>query len=107
MSEKSQRALSVFRNPYSCAQAVAFAFKDLSENELAIYKSNSGGKAPDGICGALFAALANTQSGNHRKVIEEFVKQTGAMHCSDIKQIYKTPCSKCVVAATEIAEQNS
>jgi len=104
MTQKSQKALSLFRNPYSCAQAVALAFKDLSASELEIYKANSGGKAPEGICGALFAALANTKSENHRTLIENFVKQIGSMRCADIKQIYKTPCSKCVAVASELAE---
>ena len=54
--DEIKKATSSFRNPYSCAQTIYAAFDGSDESKLAHYKENSGGRAPENLCGALFAA---------------------------------------------------
>ena len=56
------KATDTFRNPaygHNCAQAVANKWKDLyrSTDIVSEYAPYVGGRAPEGLCGALFAAI--------------------------------------------------
>ena len=102
MDSKVSKAIETFRNPYSCAQAVYAAFADVDEEKLAFLKENSGGHAPDGKCGALFAAeqLCGTD------IDAEFEKKAGALQCLVLKRECKTSCQDCVKIAAEIVAKN-
>ena len=69
---------------------------------LAFLKENSGGHAPDGKCGALFAAeqLCGTN------IDAEFKKKAGALQCLVLKRECKTSCQDCVKIAAEIVAKN-
>lgn len=96
-------ALDTFRkSPYkhNCAQAVAnhwsqlYVDKDIVER----YAPYVGGKAPDGYCGALYAAMQACPL--HAVDIErDFVASCGASRCFDIKRLARTPCETCVETA--------
>lgn len=56
-SQKMQKALAEFRNPYSCSQTVYAAYAaNPDAEELNNLKAMSGGRAPGNLCGALYAA---------------------------------------------------
>ncbi len=96
-SQKVQKAIASFRNPYSCAQTVYAAFADnLDEEKLAYLKSMSGGRCEGGFCGALFAAREVVQEDKRAELDEFFAKNVGALTCKEIKGIAKTPCEECV-----------
>ncbi|MFI3290403.1 MAG: hypothetical protein R3Y46_00835 [Opitutales bacterium] len=103
---KAEKAVEIFRNPYSCAQAVAVAFKgELSQGELDELKANSGGKAEGGICGALYAAcqISNDKEGT----CAEFEKRAGHIRCIDLKTKGRVSCDNCVRIASEILADKS
>ncbi|MCL2743556.1 MAG: C-GCAxxG-C-C family protein [Planctomycetaceae bacterium] len=89
---------------YNCAQAVAKTFKrdDLAES----LKSCGGGNAPDGLCGALYAAILLAGEEQTESVKEQFLKVIGHLHCKAIRKEGKTSCADCVRRAAEIAEQS-
>ena len=80
---------------YNCAQSVAAAAGAAPEtvSELA---AAGGGRAPEGCCGALFAALLLTPEETHDALKKEFQAAAGAMTCREIKQITHFPCTECV-----------
>ena len=89
---------------HNCAQAVA----DGAGNKALAFEMAScgGGKAPQGRCGALHAALCLTDPTKHDALIAEFVKAAGAETCREIKGSEKPyPCAECVKTAAELAEK--
>ncbi len=102
----TEKAVESFHNPYSCAQAVAAAFdENISAQKLDFMRQNSAGKAPNGICGALFAAIDAAHGENADAISREFAKKAGSTACREIKTRHKTPCAECVRIAAEIVEK--
>ena len=89
---------------HNCAQAVADGAGDKQlACEMAVC---GGGKAPQGRCGALHAALCLTGEGKHADLIAEFVKAAGFESCREIKSAEKPfPCAECVRVAAELVEK--
>ena len=90
---------------HNCAQAVTDGFDrhDLMDE----MSSSGGGRAPGGMCGAIYAALALLPEEKRDEALAEFVKRTGSSVCREIKSIYKTPCAECVAAASDILESHA
>lgn len=106
-----EKALLSFRQPphkFNCAQAVAYAFS--REDLLDELKTCGSGNAPDGLCGALFAAMKiagnSPENSAARKIADAFEKKLGHKRCADLKKIGRVPCTECVACATEILEEN-
>lgn len=99
-------ALDTFRkSPYkhNCAQAVANHWLRLYDKAdiVELYAPYVGGKAPDGYCGALHAAMQACPF--HADDIErDFVAACGASRCFDIKHSARTPCEMCVKTADDL-----
>ena len=87
---------------YNCAQAVAKAFgrDDLVEP----LKSCGGGKAPDGLCGALYAALLLAGEERSEAIKEQFLKKIEHLECKVIRKSKQATCVDCVCRATEIVD---
>jgi len=87
---------------YNCAQAVAKTFQrdDLVES----LKSCGGGKAPGGLCGALYAAVLLAGEERNAAVKEQFLKEIGHLECKAIRKNGRATCTDCVCRATEILE---
>ena len=113
--ETRKKSVEFFRVPpmfYSCAQSVLLGFKDefgITDKEIQDFAAFMAGKAPNGYCGALHAAiyLLEKKGVDIEKVKEEFKKVAGALTCKDIKGVAKFPCHSCVVLADEIVERYS
>lgn len=97
-----EKGVSSFHNPHSCAQAVYAACADADAAKMDYLKANSGGRAPDGICGALFAAKELSVPSEHARIESEFKTKVGALRCREIKGVNHTPCAQCVRSALEI-----
>lgn len=95
---KVEAALAKFRKPYNCAQTVYAAFKPDDSDGIAALASCGGGRAPEGLCGALFAAEKLCPD-SADSIAAEFVEKVGAKCCREIKTVHKTPCEKCVETA--------
>ena len=95
---------------YNCAQSVIKAFEHLDgidENVLIEFKEFGGGKAPDGICGALYAgkAILKDQPEKIATLEEKFVEKADFNTCIEIKTETGFPCRDCVeLAASEVAK---
>ncbi|MCF0190901.1 MAG: hypothetical protein HUJ96_06520 [Marinilabiliaceae bacterium] len=105
------KAIDTFRTPpymHNCAQAVANHWKVLFENTdiVSEYSPYVGGKAPEGYCGALYAAMQACQS-QQEAIKTEFANIVGATHCIDIKRNAKTSCHVCVDTADELVAKYS
>lgn len=101
-----EKALSSFRcQPLclNCAQAVAHAFD--REDLVAELQSCGGGKAPGGLCGALYAAMKICgEAGNADTLADAFEKKLGYRRCLSLKQEGRVPCPDCVATAVELLE---
>ena len=85
---------------YNCAQAVTKAFgrDDLVET----LKSCGGGKAPNGMCGALYAATLLLPENERETITQQFQAKVGHILCKPIRQENKTKCTDCVRIAAEL-----
>lgn len=88
---------------HNCAQAVAAG---AGEEQLAAeLQCCGGGKAPQGRCGALHAALLLIPQELHAEVIERFCAAAGAESCREIKAgTPPYPCVECVRTGAELVE---
>lgn len=92
----------------NCAMSVAYAYARAtgkSEAEAVeaaeMFRNFGGGRAPNGTCGALYAA--KMMQPDHADALEDFFKR-GAKGCSMCKQIRPSaviPCNRCVELAGE------
>ena len=91
-----------------CAQAVAQALKDsfsLDEDFVRSMAQLSGGRAPSGYCGAIYAALrvAEEKDPHKKQEIEDFFKrEAGGVTCRDVRSKKKLLCAECVEQAARI-----
>ncbi len=102
--DRKAEAVGKFRKPYSCAQTVYAAYASSAPDALAEMAANSGGRAPDNMCGALYAALKILPEGRRDAAKAEFAKLAGSTKCREIKTQFGTPCPKCVEIAADILE---
>ena len=88
---------------HNCAQSVAAgAGREDLVTELA---ACGGGRAPEGLCGALYAALAIVPEAKRADVRRRFEEAVGNVACRDIKAVNKTPCLDCVATAIALARE--
>jgi hypothetical protein len=106
----SEAALTVFRAPpdkLNCCQSVVHAHQvttGTSPVSVADCKPFGGGRAPEGICGALHGACL-AQPERAVEITEAFKAKLGATTCHDLKRELKVPCEDCVsVAAALLAK---
>ena len=100
--EKAVEIFSEIPRTHNCAQAVAAGFD--RQDLLAELALCGGGRAPEGNCGALHAALQLLPSEYHEAVKAEFIQKAGAARCTDIKA-NGFPCKECVALAAELVEK--
>jgi len=103
------KATDTFHHPdfnHNCAQAVAYHWKELYPDTSVVekYVEYGGGRAPQGKCGALFAAM-NASPDHAQEIEQEFFQQVGATTCREIKTVSKTPCLRCVEVADLLVEK--
>jgi len=101
------RALELFQRmprTCNCAQSVAAG---CGHPELtAELSSCGGGRAPEGRCGALHAALRMVPAERGEAVRAAFIAKNGSEFCRELKTVHHTPCEQCVETAAALAEQN-
>ena len=88
---------------HNCAQAVAAgAGREDLVREFAVC---GGGKAPGGLCGALYALLQLAPESEHERLKAEFAAAAGDLTCHAIKNITGFPCPECVRTAAELFDK--
>jgi hypothetical protein len=104
------RAIKAYKEErLNCAQSVLRAFQQhrlIREDEIDEARRYGGGRAENGMCGALYAALSLTDDPFARdRVRSAFVETAGAETCRDIRRAARTPCVECVrIAASLLVE---
>lgn len=103
------RALAVFRQPpqrLNCAQSVLHAFQEVTGQthlSLADFQRQGGGRAPDGLCGALHAACAIApEQADQLKM--RFATSLGSLYCLELRAARQHPCEVCVSHAADLVE---
>lgn len=95
----------------NCAQAVAGAFKDkfsLSDDDIEKFAGYSGGRAPDGRCGALYVAGSILEKVSPEKVKDcekVFLSDAGSIKCREIRAMKKLSCAGCVEKVAQYIEK--
>lgn len=86
---------------HNCAQSVACG---LGHDELhSPLAACGGGKAPNGRCGALHAAMLIAGENRADELRRRFVSALGAETCAELKRSLAVPCAKCVETAAQLA----
>jgi hypothetical protein len=94
----------------NCAQSVIKAYHDLfnaSAQEVDVFAGLGGGKAPEGKCGAYYAAWQLALKNNPLKINrfeQDFIDATGSLKCKEIRKQRKLSCLGCVEKAAELLE---
>ena len=95
----------------NCAQSVISAFQekfDIEDKEVAAFSAFGGGRAPAGMCGALYATKTIVQKYGVEKSAELdkfFLDNAGAIDCGSIKAHKKLSCVGCVEKCSEFLEK--
>ena len=105
--------LGVDGNRYGCAQAVAKALSDhckLNDDFMNSMANATGGKAPNGYCGALYASLQIADEHFPEKkeaIISDFALEAGGTTCKSIRELKLLKCADCVEKATQLTIKHS
>ena len=87
---------------HNCAQSVAAA-KGGSKELVSQLAAAGGGRAPDGLCGALYAAIQFVPEEKRQAVIDAFGTALRETHCHALKKL-GVPCTKCVETADSLVD---
>ncbi|MCQ2192988.1 MAG: C-GCAxxG-C-C family protein [Paludibacteraceae bacterium] len=111
MGNERKPSITYFRTPpchYTCAQAIIKGFQQefgISDEEIDQFANFGGGRAPEGICGSLYAANCLLERINEGPVNAAFAAKAGSDKCQEIKFTYRFPCPDCVRLADELVDE--
>ncbi len=97
---KAQALFTAVPKLHNCAQAVVEGAGGTPE-QIAEMAACGGGRAPEGLCGALHGALVMCPD-RAEEIKAAFAQKVGALTCREIKGEAKTPCPMCVEAGAQI-----
>jgi len=107
-----EQALHYFRGEKkdNCAQALLKAFQKectIDDELIAKAKGWGGGRAPDGLCGALYGAqLLFNDDAVRSALARAFGEAAGDILCKPIRKAKTMSCKQCVAHAATIAQQH-
>jgi hypothetical protein len=94
----------------NCAQAVAAAWSQFNNSDGTMpseFSSFGHGKAPEGLCGALYAACVIAGSHKENDIKNAFAEKSGGnTTCRDIRSTRVLTCPECVLHAAELLCNN-
>lgn len=103
--KKSIEYFHVAPENFNCAQSILKGFQEefnLSEEEIETYRAWGGGRAENGVCGALFAAKRLIDK--DKSILEKsFFENMGSIYCRELKK-NKERCEDCVMLADRLVE---
>lgn len=94
----------------NCAQSILKAFqeqKNISADEISAARKLGGGKADQGTCGALHAALSLLADPEKKESVRKsFVEVAGSELCREIRAQNLISCQQCVEVAARFLERS-
>lgn len=97
-------------NNWNCAQAIIKSRQDIlnisDENIELHYRSKGGGRAENGICGAIYAATKLMSEEEAQRFIAQAEKDLGASTCKGLKGELKVACPGIVNYVDEKLEES-
>lgn len=103
MKEKAVEIYHRVPKTHNCAQSVAEA---AGHAELyTVFAPCGGGRAEEGMCGALYAAVRLVPAEQRDAIIREFAAKHGATTCKELKMVKHVPCDECLRTAAELLER--
>ena len=108
-----ERALNAYKKErLNCAQSVLRAFQPhpkITDDDILHARHHGGGRAEEGLCGALYAALRLTDDAVAcQRIRGEFVTKAGSDKCREIRRAARIPCVECVqLAASMLVATNT
>ncbi|NLW87239.1 MAG: C_GCAxxG_C_C family protein [Planctomycetes bacterium] len=101
-----QRAVRAYEvDKLNCAQSVLKAFIPEDQQGLqrvADAKGLGGGRAPEGRCGALYAASQLLDESDGQALAQEFIAEAGSPACREIRKSRSLTCRQCVELAARL-----
>ncbi|EDR24131.1 hypothetical protein, conserved [Entamoeba dispar SAW760] len=93
----------------NCSQSVAYGYSEATGNRKELIEQLSGcggGRAPEGYCGALYAAIQILGEDKKEACISKFKESSnGCTKCKEIRGSNVIPCRECVRAAAKCIEE--
>lgn len=104
MSKK--KALKYYEGKYNCAQSILKAFGDSDELVDQCAKCG-GGRAKDGLCGALYAGTLLLEDDPHKQeeLTAYFVKKATSTKCKEVRKAKVLTCGKCIERVAKFLEK--
>ena len=102
----AENALKYFRQPphkLSCCQSVIAGVNGIEDATIPNYAKFGGGQAPEGWCGAAYAAKL-LKPDMEEAIIKRFVEEAGSVKCREIRSLNKLACQGCVKMSCDIVE---
>jgi len=101
-SEKAKMLFTKADRTLNCAETIAAAFGH--EDIFPQMRQCGGGHAPDGICGALHAALVLAPESRREEIKRKFALEAKSVYCFELKNKHHTSCLSCVMTAATLLE---
>ncbi len=93
----------------NCSMSIIKSFHESSApmktDELSEFSGFGGGRAPEGYCGALYAAeklIDKSNSLGFKEIKNSFLEEAGSLKCREIRKLGKLPCEGCVRVTAEL-----
>jgi hypothetical protein len=93
----------------NCAEAVAEAWQQVSGKDLELtenLRKCGSGRAPQGLCGAIYAAQLVSDDDKRAALNERFADAAGSLGCREIRAMKKLSCLACVEWAAALLEED-
>ena len=106
----SKKAGELFhkKKGYNCGQAILKAFQDvfdITDQQIEEFSAFGGGRAEDGVCGALHAARSLIKDEEKRKILDQkFLDMAGSLKCKEIRKLKRLDCKGCVQTVASILD---
>lgn len=92
----------------NCAEAVAEAWQKVYGKGLAMtanLRNCGSGRAPQGLCGAIYAAQLISDEAIKAELTDRFEHAAGSLLCREIRSMKKLSCTACVELAAALLEE--
>lgn len=111
---KRPAAVSFFHTTvenYNCAQAIVKGRQNellLSDNDIELhFRSKGGGRAKDGICGAIYSATQILDKESAQRVQAKAEKILGGRTCTELKDERCIPCTYIVDLIDKLIDEEN